>query len=266
MKWILTLTTILILLTSCTAPHASRQPTPVTAPTDIPQANMPNPASAYCVEQGYKSEIRTATDGSQFGVCIFPDGSECDEWAYFRGECGPTPPATEIPVNAETPYSPELVMPDPSIYAGWIEYADSNYRFKFRYPSEWTAELDLRSDSTTYQHLLWLRAPSKPINGVQMMIAFERVGENYGIQRTGIGAGELVERGSVLFLGEPTRRIVLSLEGKDMEVMYGATGVFERGTMRFAIGLSYVGVGRLGLTPEIEKVADLIVASFELAK
>jgi hypothetical protein len=22
-------------------------------------------------------------------MCVFPDGSECDEWAYFRGECKP---------------------------------------------------------------------------------------------------------------------------------------------------------------------------------
>ena len=221
---------------------------------------MPNPASAYCVEQGFESEIRTAADGNQSGVCIFPGGSECDEWAYYRGECGPAMPANE------TIYSPESVTPDPSMFADWMEYVDSNYGFKFRYPPEWTAELDLRSDSTTYQHLLWLRAPSKPVDGVQMMIAFERVGENYGIQRTGIGAGDLVERGSVLFLGEATKRIVLSLEGTDIEVMYGHTGAFERGTMRFAISLDYVGVERLGLTPEIEQIADLIVASFELTQ
>ena len=30
----------------------------------------------------------TAADGSQSGICVFPDGSTCDEWAYFRGECG----------------------------------------------------------------------------------------------------------------------------------------------------------------------------------
>ncbi|MCU0679170.1 MAG: DUF333 domain-containing protein [Planctomycetes bacterium] len=50
---------------------------------------LPNPASAYCEEQGGTSEIRTATDGSQSGVCKFTDGSECDEWKFFRGECGP---------------------------------------------------------------------------------------------------------------------------------------------------------------------------------
>jgi hypothetical protein len=50
---------------------------------------MANPASVYCEEQGNKLEIRTASDGSQSGVCIFPDGSECEEWAYYRGECNP---------------------------------------------------------------------------------------------------------------------------------------------------------------------------------
>ncbi len=49
---------------------------------------MPNPASVYCEQHGNKLEIHTAADGSQSGVCVFPDGSACDEWAYFRGECG----------------------------------------------------------------------------------------------------------------------------------------------------------------------------------
>ncbi len=49
---------------------------------------LANPASVYCEEQGYKLEIRTDEQGS-YGVCLFPDGSECDEWAFFRGECGP---------------------------------------------------------------------------------------------------------------------------------------------------------------------------------
>jgi hypothetical protein len=50
---------------------------------------MPNPASVYCEQNGNQLEIRTAADGSQSGICVFPDGSTCDEWAYFRGECAP---------------------------------------------------------------------------------------------------------------------------------------------------------------------------------
>jgi hypothetical protein len=49
---------------------------------------MANPASVYCRQQGNRLEIRTAADGSQSGICVLPHGSICDEWAYFRGECG----------------------------------------------------------------------------------------------------------------------------------------------------------------------------------
>lgn len=45
-----------------------------------------NPASVYCIDNGGKSEIRSNEEG-QYGVCIFPDGSECDEWKFFRKEC-----------------------------------------------------------------------------------------------------------------------------------------------------------------------------------
>jgi len=47
---------------------------------------LANPASEYCVKQGAKLEIRDGTDG-QIGYCISSDGQECEEWAFFRGEC-----------------------------------------------------------------------------------------------------------------------------------------------------------------------------------
>jgi putative hemolysin len=86
MKRILTFTIILLALTACTTVKVQ---TPEPPATDAAQANMPNPASVNCVQNGNKLEIHTADDGSQSGVCVFPDGSSCDEWAYFRGECGP---------------------------------------------------------------------------------------------------------------------------------------------------------------------------------
>jgi len=85
MKKIFTITILLMALTACTTFQIQ---THEAAATEIPLANMPNPASVYCEQQGNKLEIRTAADGSQSGICVLPDGSICDEWAYFRGECG----------------------------------------------------------------------------------------------------------------------------------------------------------------------------------
>ncbi len=94
MKRIFTFTMILMVLTACSTLQAQTlEPTA----TDIPQANMPNPASVYCAEKGNTLEIRTAEDGSQSGVCVFPDGSACDEWAYYRGECGLVAQASPTP-------------------------------------------------------------------------------------------------------------------------------------------------------------------------
>jgi putative hemolysin len=48
-----------------------------------------NPASVYCDAQGYDLEIRTNPEtGGQVGYCVFPDGSACEEWDFYRGECG----------------------------------------------------------------------------------------------------------------------------------------------------------------------------------
>ena len=49
---------------------------------------LANPASVFCEENGGTLEIRDQAAG-QVGYCVFPDGSECEEWAYYRGECAP---------------------------------------------------------------------------------------------------------------------------------------------------------------------------------
>jgi len=48
-----------------------------------------NPASENCVAKG--GAIHTVTDpnGGQRGICAFQDGSSCEEWALFHGECRP---------------------------------------------------------------------------------------------------------------------------------------------------------------------------------
>ncbi len=46
-----------------------------------------NPASINCIKEGYNLTIKTNSDGSQTGYCIFPSGRECEEWQFLRGEC-----------------------------------------------------------------------------------------------------------------------------------------------------------------------------------
>ncbi len=97
MKRVFTFTIILMALTACTS---FRVQTSDSAGTEIPEANLPNPASVYCEENGNTLEIRTADDGNQSGVCVFPDGRTCEEWAYFRGECGPGAQKSPTPAMA----------------------------------------------------------------------------------------------------------------------------------------------------------------------
>ncbi len=100
----LTITIALFFCTTLAACTSSIQ-TPESMTPETPQANIPNPASVYCEQNGYTLEIVTTNDGSQSGVCVFPDGSSCDEWAYLRGECGPaaqTSPTPALIVEATT--------------------------------------------------------------------------------------------------------------------------------------------------------------------
>ncbi|HNY35753.1 MAG TPA: DUF333 domain-containing protein [Candidatus Pacearchaeota archaeon] len=51
-------------------------------------SEVANPASVFCTQQGYTLEMRSNDDGSQYGVCIFGEGKECDEWKFYNKECG----------------------------------------------------------------------------------------------------------------------------------------------------------------------------------
>lgn len=132
MKSGLILIVILVILASCSAPQ---EPVENSA-TDIPSAGIPNPASLYCEQNGNKLEIQTAADGSQTGVCIFPDGSTCDEWAYFRGECGMEPlenpklsQTTEPTTNASGGYMQPGTSEPIADWWGVIKSAESGSQY-----------------------------------------------------------------------------------------------------------------------------------------
>ncbi|ODT64219.1 DUF333 domain-containing protein [Phenylobacterium sp.] len=53
------------------------------SPPAEPKAELANPASVYCVEQGGTVEIRQEA-GGQVGYCRLADGRVVEEWAFFR--------------------------------------------------------------------------------------------------------------------------------------------------------------------------------------
>jgi len=60
--------------------------TGVAANTD---PDIGNPAAIYCEAQGYVYEVVTQANGMQCGYCVFPDGTQCNGWAYLQNVCQP---------------------------------------------------------------------------------------------------------------------------------------------------------------------------------
>lgn len=82
------ITLLILILTACGQVEIGLEASSGGDPAEV-ASGLANPASVYCRDSGYELEIRTGQDGGQYGVCIFPDGSECEEWAFYRGECAP---------------------------------------------------------------------------------------------------------------------------------------------------------------------------------
>jgi len=118
---------IVVLLSSCSSGSTAESP--------VPDINMPNPASVYCEQNGGKLELIQDPTGAVSGMCIFPDGSECDEWAYFRDECRPGTvsvlPATSAAPRETLPSSPAGSELDNN---GWKIYRNTDLGYLFSYP------------------------------------------------------------------------------------------------------------------------------------
>ena len=53
-------------------------------PVDTPE--IWNPASEYCLANGWNFEI-VSNETDIYGECTLLDGTKCEEWAFYKGEC-----------------------------------------------------------------------------------------------------------------------------------------------------------------------------------
>jgi putative hemolysin len=80
------------------------------------EAGLANPASVFCEENGGTIPIIADAAGNQSGICSLPDGTQIEEWEYWRQFHGKSADATEAGATPElgglTPLAPEGV-PEP---------------------------------------------------------------------------------------------------------------------------------------------------------
>jgi putative hemolysin len=254
----------LIALTSCMTKQA--QPTPVPVPTDAPQPNMPNPASVYCEQQGYRLEVRTAADGSQSGACIFPDGNECDEWAYFRGECSP---AAQGGSPASPTEIPTALPIDPADYQGWWTYTHAVYGFSIMLPEDWVVEEITTNDTLMNGHTLSLH-PSYASGMENIRMTFRRAGEEALLWPTGVGQGEFVSQGTLQVAGQPAQRVLLVCPSGEVTAIWyhqaeGQPNI-AHADLEFGFIFSAGGHCEAGrsLSGKVQRVGEMIIASLKM--
>jgi putative hemolysin len=226
--------------TAETVADVEKTPTPG---NDVAPIGMPNPASVYCEARGYRLGTRTDANGGQYGVCVFPDLTECEEWAYFRGEC-------QMGIGL----------------TGWFEYTNPQYGFAFRRPPDWELEEVQGPDNTMAGHQVKLHIRPEANREIEMIISFKRVGEEQLIWPTGVGNGEFFDKGLAWLMAESVTRHVLVCDGRDMSVYYQQEGGVRRGDLEFAIILAYTGncTDGYAIPVVIEDLADAVVATFVL--
>lgn len=249
------LITLVVLMTSCTAIQTET-------------ANLPNPASVYCEQQGYDLQIRTAADGSQSGVCAFPDGSECDEWAYFRSECSPASPGGSPSSSTEIPTALPI---NPADYQGWWTYTHAVFGFSIMLPEDWVVEEVTTADPLMNGHMLNLH-PEYATGKENIRMTFRRSGEDVLLWPTGVGQGEFIPQGTLEVAGQPVQRVLLVCPtGEITGIWYhqdeGQPDI-TRGDMEFGFIFSAASHCEAGfsLGGKTQRMGEMIIASLEVQR
>ncbi len=257
-----------LLLAGC-GPAVAQPGQDASPPANLPEtdlADMTNPASAYCELHGYKLEIRTADDGSQIGVCLFEDGSECEEWAYFRGECAPASQAPNT-LPTETPALPPFDSVD---YQGWWSYTHPDYGFSLLLPPDWVVDETAAGDPLLKDHLLNLH-PQDQDRNTNLRITFRQADETEVLLwPTGVGSGEFVPQGTLEVAGGRARVVFFVCPTGEVQSIWfegDENANLRCGDLEFGFIFSLMNVycqADNSLDEEAQRIAEMIVASLTM--
>jgi putative hemolysin len=104
--------------------EGTAQPKPAAA-SDV------NPATAFCQQHGGVLETRSDTNGRSYTTCVFADRSECEEWAFYRGECRPGQIPRPEPTFTPLPTPPHLPTIAPASWQECCPSPDGKWRVRW---------------------------------------------------------------------------------------------------------------------------------------
>jgi uncharacterized protein len=250
-----------------------------------------NPASLFCAQHGGTLEVRKDDQGGESGMCVFPDGARCDEWAFWRGECGPAGrPPVEAGLTLANPASlfceqqggvleirqdsqggeyGLCTFKDGSLCEEWAlfngqcrpgskpqtpgEYTNSAYGYTLKLPEGWSVE-----EKNAQQVLLRNEF-------YELFLGVQRPGEEPETFRSDTPTGERVDGGTFTLLGKPQPKQLLVVDGMTRRVEYASR--LEAGPLLLTAWLEYRGAGDYALVDLPAAViaqAEAILASFAL--
>jgi len=114
--FLLAIAIILVFGAGCN-PFANNDPQPETQPqeeqttaNDVDYGDsqmaedtaLSNPATVYCLNRNGEFEMKKTLAGTTEGYCTLPDGTICEVWALYKGECGELKELEEEEISTST--------------------------------------------------------------------------------------------------------------------------------------------------------------------
>ncbi len=199
----------------------------------------PNPASVYCREKGNENVSRASPDGGQYGVCVFPDGSECPDFEYYEGRCKP---------------GDYQVAPTPVIHQP--RFMDQEYGF--------VMETEKECDYEGWPNKVIFNCFPEASEPFSLFVGFGWAGEEIQPLNIAVDISDFQDGGTFALLGQDVPKKLLVVNGKVKQVAYGPN--LEVGDLRLSIWLVVRedDMGQIDITQEVQAQAERILSTFSL--
>lgn len=163
-----------------------------------------------------------------------------DVWDFFFGGTAPPGSSGDQPGGLKPDLPPlEDEVADP--YEGWKTYTNRDIGYKLKYPADWQVKEVEQFSDLIQQNVKYITVKS-PNDKYYLYWGLKKINDNFAISdRSGVGAGDIVEDGHVTILDSvvPVKR--LEFAGKTKECFYPGMGSAKIMNGQYLYGASFGG-------------------------